>query len=537
MRKDRSGGRRAIAGVAGAVGIAALIAVVLLAVSAGGSNGGYAVRAIFDDAGNIIPGETVDIASVKVGTVKSVEPTPTAKAAVVLSISNPGFQDFRSDASCTIRLQGLIGEKYVDCEPTQPRPEGTPLPPPLKKIPSGHEGAGQYYLPVTNTHSPVGSDLLNDIQRLPERQRFTIIINELGAGLMNRGSDLSAVIRRANPALQELDKVLSILAGENKTLEELAVNSDKALKPFAAVRQHVAKFIAESNKTAIAGANTRAALARNLELFPKFLEELVPAVERLGKFAEATQGTMQYLGEAAPGIDKTFTSIPGFSASSEKFFKNLGGRAKESGPALVATKPLLARLKKLGAAGLPAATNLESLFGGFRNTGGLERLLDFIFLGTGSANGYDALGHFLRTEGLANACLTYRQDQPFTGCNHHLFSTGSGSSPTTAAAARASGSSGIDAATDGVVMARTLAVIKGDTPEQAIAEYPGEGEAEAKSSSSGGSSSGAGGTAAPKSAASKAAASGWTTLKGAVGASEKEAQAGKLLLNYLLGGE
>ncbi len=351
MRKERPGGRRAIAGVAGAVGLAALVAVVLLASSAGGSNKSYTVRAIFDDAANIIPGENVDVAAVKVGTVKSVEPTPTAKAAVVLSIGNPGFQNFLSDATCTIRPQGLIGEKYVDCVPTQPRPEGSKPPPPLKQIPSGHEGAGQYYLPVTNTHSPVDPDLLNDINRLPERQRFTIIINELGAGLLGRGSDLSAVIRRANPALQELDNVLKILAGENTVLEELAVNSDKALKPFAAVREHVAKFIAESEKTAVASANTRASLARNLELFPKFLEELVPAVERLGKFAEATTPTMQALGAAAPGINQTFTSIPGFSASSEKFFKSTGQTAKLSGPALVATKPLLARLKKLGTRG------------------------------------------------------------------------------------------------------------------------------------------------------------------------------------------
>jgi phospholipid/cholesterol/gamma-HCH transport system substrate-binding protein len=532
VRKERSGGRRAIVGVAGAVGIAALIAVVLLAVSAGGSNGGYTVRAIFDDAGNIIAGENVDIAAVKVGTVKSVVPTPTAKAAVVLSITNPGFQDFLSDATCTIRPQGLIGEKYVDCLPTQARVEGSKPPPPLKKIPSGHEGEGQYYLPVTNTHSPVDPDLLGDINRLPERERFTIILNELGAGLLDRGSDLKVVIRRANPALQELDKVLSILAGENKVLEELAVNSDKALKPFAAVREHVAKFIVESNKTAQAGAKTRASLARNLQLFPQFLEQLVPAVERLGAFAEATTPTMQYLGAAAPGIDKTFTSIPGFSASSEKFFKNFGQTAKLSGPALLATKPLLARLKKLGGAALPASTNLEGLFGGLRNTGGLERLLDFIFLGTGSANGYDSLGHFLRTEGLANACLTYRL-QPFTGCNHHLFATGS-SSATTASAARASGNAGIDPATEGVVMARTLAVIKGDTPEQAIAEYPGE-EEESKPASGKGSAH-SGGAPAP-SGSSHAAASGWNSLKGAAGASAKEAQAGKLLLNYLLGGE
>jgi len=538
VRQERSGSKRAVVGAAGAAGIAALIAIVLLATSAGGSNGGYAVRAIFDDAANIIAGENVDVAAVKVGTVKSVTPTPTAKAAVVLDITNPGFQNFRTDASCTIRPQGLIGEKYVDCLPTAPRVEGTPPPPPLKKIPSGHEGEGEYYLPVTNTHSPVDQDLLGDINRLPERQRFTIIINELGAGLLGRGSDLSAVIRRANPALQELDKVLTILADENTTLEELAVNSDKALKPFAAVRQHVAKFIAESNKTAQAGAKTRESLARNLQLFPRFLEELVPAVERIGRFAEATTPTMESLGQAAPGINKTFTSIPAFSAASEKFYKNLGQTSKLSGPALVATKPLLGRLKKLGNAALPATTNLESLFGGLRGTGGLERLLDFIFLGTGAANGYDSLGHFLRTEGVANICLEYKT-APFGACNRKLFNTGTAPSSATAASANTAASAkasslGIDPSVQGIVMARTLAVIKGDTPEQAIAEYPG-GEEEAKPASKSRAAAHSGGASAPS--GSSGAAAGWNTLKGALGASAKEAQAGKLLLNYLLGGE
>ncbi|HTA14366.1 MAG TPA: MlaD family protein, partial [Solirubrobacteraceae bacterium] len=117
--------RRGKAAVVGAACVAALVAVVLLATSAGGSNGGYSVRAIFDDAGNLTVGEDVKIDGVKVGTVGSVEPTPHAKAAVVLDIKTPGFQDFRKDASCTIRPQALIGEKFVDCLPTQPRMEGT----------------------------------------------------------------------------------------------------------------------------------------------------------------------------------------------------------------------------------------------------------------------------------------------------------------------------------------------------------------------------------------------------------------------------
>ena len=202
---------------------------------------------------------------------ESVTATPAAKAAVVLNIENPGFQDFRSDATCTIRPQALIGEKYVDCLPTQPRIEGTPPPPKLHKIPSGVEGEGQYYLPVTQTHSPVDVDLLGDISRLPERQRLTLIINELGAGLAGRGTDLNVVIRRANPALAELDKVLSILASENHVLTQLAVDSDKALAPLAAVREHVSNFIVSSNAVSQATAAQRGAPAQSLSLFPEFL--------------------------------------------------------------------------------------------------------------------------------------------------------------------------------------------------------------------------------------------------------------------------
>ena len=167
MRKERVGRRKLVAGAAGCVGVAALALVVLLALSAGGTNGGYEVRAIFDDAGNVISGEDVKVEGVKIGKVGTVTPTPQAKAAVVLKIEDTGFQDFRADASCIVRPQALIGEKFVDCKVTQPRAEGTPLPPPLKKIPSGQEGSGQYLLPVTNTSSPVDVDLLGDISRLP----------------------------------------------------------------------------------------------------------------------------------------------------------------------------------------------------------------------------------------------------------------------------------------------------------------------------------------------------------------------------------
>ncbi len=466
VRKQSVGRRRVATGIVGASVVACLL-IVLLATSAGGSSGDYTVRAIFDDAANVIPGENVKIDGVRVGTVTSVEPTPRAQAAVVFSVETPGFQDFRADASCTIRPQALLGEKFVDCLPTQPRVEGTPLPPPLKTIPPGQEGAGEELLPVENTHSPVDPDLLNDINRLPERERLTIILNELGVGLAGRGSDLKAVIRRANPALQELDKVLAILASENTVLAQLAVDSDKALKPLAKVRKQFAEYFAQSNTVAQASARHLTALERNLILFPPFLRQLGPALERLARLADQTTPTFTDLGVAAPAINQAFTHLPAFANSSSNYFTTLGASSKKTGPALVAIQPLLKELGSLGAQAKPFATNFSSLLTSLRNTGGLERILDFIFLGAGSANGYDSLGHFLRTEGLATICETYALT-PSSGCSAKLESSGSSSGSSASASASA-----VNPSTTSLVMARTMAVLKGATPAQALSKFPG----------------------------------------------------------------
>jgi phospholipid/cholesterol/gamma-HCH transport system substrate-binding protein len=527
LRTEIVGWRRWAAGIAGAVGVAVLVLVVLLATAAGGSNGGYTVRAIFDDAGNLISGENVKIDGVKVGTVKSVTPTPQAKAAVVINIENPGFKDFREDASCTIRPQALIGEKYVDCLPTQPRVEGTPLPPPLKKIQRGREGAGEYYLPVQNTSSPVDVDLLGDIQRLPERERFTLILNELGAGLAGRGSDLNEVVKRANPALRELDKVLKILADENHVLAKLAVDSDKALAPFARVRGQVADFVEQANKVSQAGAATRGSLARNLALFPPFLERLGPALEHIQRFAEQTTPTFTDLKAAAPGIDKTFTSLPAFAKSNEKFFTSLGKTAKISGPALNAFRPLLKQLSSLGNSALPFTKNFSELLTSLRETGGLERIMDFVFLGTGSANGYDALGHFLRIEAAANICLAYEvKVSPNAGCRRRLFNnTGTEAE---ASAARSSSTSSEAQTGMSVEIARTLAVMKGATPAQAIAKYPGPMTSTGEASAAG---IAGGSTAATTPVGGSTSATTYYTP------ASEGAEAGGLLLNYLLGSE
>ena len=221
----------------------------LFAAGAGDSSGSYKVRAIFDNAGFVIPGEDVKVAGVKVGQIDSLDVTRDFKAVVVLDVQDPGYQDFRSDAHCEVRPQSLIGERFVECTPTQKRAVGAPLPAPLKKIGDG-PGKGQFLLPVTHTSKAVDLDLINDIMRRPYAERFSLIVNELGSGLAGRGTELAAVLKRANPALREVDEVLKLLASQNRVLSDLARDSDTALAPLARERKHVSSFIEQSSQVA-----------------------------------------------------------------------------------------------------------------------------------------------------------------------------------------------------------------------------------------------------------------------------------------------
>src|SRR3954468_22383114 len=190
--------KRILALVLLTLGIPTVLALGLGAKTDGGS--GYQVRAIFDNAAYAVPGEEVRIAGERVGKIDTLDVAYERKAAVTFTIDTAGFSPFHKDAHCTIRPQSLIGEKYVECTPGSTR---SPL---LDTIPDGQPDAGKALLPLAQTSSPVDIDLIGNINRLPYRQRFAIIINEFGTALAGRGDDLNQAIHRANPALRETDK-------------------------------------------------------------------------------------------------------------------------------------------------------------------------------------------------------------------------------------------------------------------------------------------------------------------------------------------
>jgi virulence factor Mce-like protein len=376
--------------------------VLVFGIAAGGSDsGGYKVRAIFDFV-RLVPGEDVKIAGAKVGKVQSLDVTPDKKAAVVLSITKDGFTPFHADAQCTIRPQSLIGETFADCTP------GTFNQPELKTIPDGQKGAGQHLLPVENTSSPVDIDEINDIYREPIRQRLAIILSQFGAGLAGRGQDLNDVIHRANPALRDTDKVLAVLANQNRTLANLAKSSDQVLAPLAAKREQFAHFIVKANETNQATAARRGDIQASIERFPAFLRQLEPTLRDLGGLADQMTPVVTDLGKAAPGINKFIEQLGPFSQASIPALESLGDATDVGRPALIAARPVVNDLRQFGTYANPLSVNLDKLTKSLKDTKGVDLLMDNIFYTMTAINGFDAVSHYLRAALIVNTCATYQ---------------------------------------------------------------------------------------------------------------------------------
>ena len=428
---------RRAAAVAAVVLAAAALALVLA--RGGGDDDAYRVRAIFDNAGFVIPGYDVRVAGVKVGRVEAVEVTPDVRAALVLRIDDPAYRDFRADAECRVRPQSLIGERYVECEPTQVRAADEAPPPPLRRIASG-PGEGEYLLPVSRTTTTVDLDLLNSIMRRPYRERFTILLNELGTGLAGRGGDLRAVIRRANPALAEIDAVLAVLARQNRQLAALARNGDIVLRPLARHRHRVSAAIDNIGQVAAATAARRVALEATLRRLPRFLAELRPTMRRLGGLAGQATPVLTDVGAVAPQVNTVVERLGPFSSAATTSLTSLGSAGERSIPAVRAARPLANDLAALGSSTRPVGATLADLLQSFQRNDGLRQLMLFLFYSVAATNGYDSFGHYLRASLIVNQCSNYAV-APVAGCSANFRAPSAGAATSSAGAAASSAAS------------------------------------------------------------------------------------------------
>ena len=267
----------------------------------------------FDNAFGLIQGGDLKVAGVRAGKITDIKLDKRTKHALIgFKIDKNGFGSLRSDTSCESRPQSLIGEYFVDCQPGTAKQELKP-------------GA---VIPVTRTASTVAPDLVNDILRRPYRERLSLIIGSLGAGVAGNAENLNAAIRRASPALRETDKVLATLGAQNRILADLTVNADKVVGDLAANRKDVGRFVTKAKDTAQASAERRGDIAAGLRELPGFLEQLQPTMKALGQVADDQGSALHNLDSSSKQLTTFFDQLGPFADASRPAFRSLGSASK-----------------------------------------------------------------------------------------------------------------------------------------------------------------------------------------------------------------
>jgi ABC-type transporter Mla subunit MlaD len=400
---------RRIVIIATLVSVAAAIALVVGATAQGSDS--YTFDVVFDDARGLIGGQLVKIAGAKAGTINNVTVTKAEggyKALINATITGP-FQ-FHTDASCTIRPEGLIAENYVNCDPGT---AGTPL---LQGV-HGQPPT----VSVSHTTEPVSLLDLFNIFNVPTRERFQVLVDELGIATAGRGDDINAILQRANPALKLADQVIGIL---DRQKDELATIIDASSTIAAQGASHTAalqSFISRAASLASLTANHASNLSLTIQRLPALLDAAEPALSQLDTVAKDGTPLLSDIRQAVPYIDRVNDDLGPFTKVAKPALSQIGAAITAAIPAVRAATPLVTTIRHYIKLSEPNTALFAKLAVNLEKSGFAENFFSLVYYVTASLARYDATSHLLSIllVGPDNGlCGTYATT-PVPACSAH----------------------------------------------------------------------------------------------------------------------
>ena len=375
--------------------------------SNGSAQGTYKIE--LDNAFGLVTGADFKVAGVPAGTISAINlDQKTLHAVVTIDVTRGGFGQFHTSAFCQTRPESLIGEYYIDCNP------GT----------SGPVLKPGSTIAVSHTESTIPADLLQDVMRLPYRERFTLIVNELGAAAAARGGDLQAALYRAVPALSETDNLLNLLGNDSHTLKALTTDANTVISALANNRRQVQRFIVEANRTTTATATQDSNLRLTFQKLPGLLEQLRPA---MAKLEAATATNTPVLSEPRLGLGRD--QHPVHQPAGVLALGAAGGQITGPGlghrqAAVQAATPTVAALNRFAQPTPELAKNLSIVLpdldtqsraverdprsSGGRGFSGLQALLGYVFNQALAINTFGPFGHMLAVDAFfSKMCSPY----------------------------------------------------------------------------------------------------------------------------------
>lgn len=401
--------------------VAALVTAAMLHGAGAQGSTTYRVDAIFDTAKGIIPGQLVKVAGAKVGTVNDVTLTHDYKARIEMEIDER-FAPFRADATCAIQPEGLLAENFVQCVP------GTPSGGALTA-----QGGHAPTVPVSRTQVPVNLNDLFNIINMPTRQRFTILVNELGIGLSGRGEDLNALLRRANPTLALARRAIAILNRQRNQLATIVDATDTVSGDLARSRARVQDFLTQAAGVATQTADHQGALAESIRRLPPLLAATEPALRQLDRLTADGTPVLADLRASAPALTRVLNDVHPLVSATVPALKHLDPAVRTGRRAVASATPVVGQLREFASIAVPVGELLDKTLVSLRDQGFVEGLLRFTYFGTAAIARFDATSHLIGSYIFPTPCSNY-STTPVPGCSARYTDASAASTPAKAAA-------------------------------------------------------------------------------------------------------
>ena len=246
-----------LARVAALGALVAAIALVALAMFGGGD--GYKVTAVFDNAGQLVPGNPVLVGGGKIGTIDEIELDDSAQAVVTLKLDDD-YAPLHQGTTATIRSTSLSGiaNRYVSL---QPGPNNS------DEISDG----GQ--IGADDTAAPVDLDTLFNTLDKRTRAGLQNVIRGFGDQYDGKGKQAREATKYFSPFLVSTSDLTRELASDQKVLEAFVTDTSEAVTAIAERRDDLSNLITNANTTFGAIGDESAALSRALDLLPDTLRK------------------------------------------------------------------------------------------------------------------------------------------------------------------------------------------------------------------------------------------------------------------------
>jgi phospholipid/cholesterol/gamma-HCH transport system substrate-binding protein len=245
-----------LARVAAVAVVLAAVVVVALLLFTGGSD--YTVKVQFENAGQLVKGNLVEVGGRPIGTVSKISLTESGLAEIEIKITE--LKPLHEGTTAIIRSSSLSGiaNRYVALS-LGPQSE--------KKIDSGG------FIRADRTTSPVDLDQLFNTLDPATRKGLQDIIQGSAAQYGGKAEKANESIRYFNPALSTSSTLLRELVRDKVVFEKFVTDTSDVVTDLASRRSDLSQLVGNANATAGAIARENAALARTLDLLPTTMRE------------------------------------------------------------------------------------------------------------------------------------------------------------------------------------------------------------------------------------------------------------------------